>query len=270
MNRLAALCAIATIAQVLHVPAVPASTLRVPEDHKTIQPAIVAASPGDTVLVGPGRYRELIRLLPGVCLKSAAGPDTTFLVSPGLAEKLVDERLIECVEGDRTTLIEGFSLIAEDAPGCAIFVENASPTIRGNVIEGFGWGIHLRSSKARIEGNEIRNCRTFGILCFASSPEIFSNSIHGNAPQGIAISGKESRPLIGGSAKRANKLFANEKSIVNDSRNDIDATHNDWGWEITAEMEAEEWPADIETIVDGNDRAKSHRGKGTVDYRHWV
>jgi hypothetical protein len=246
------------------------ATHRVPDQHPTIQPAILAAAPGDTVLVGPGTYRELIRMRPGIVLRAAQGPDSTILVSPGLAEKVIDERLLECLEGDRSTVIEGFSMVVGEAAGCAVYVENASPTIRGNVIDGFGWGINLRFSKARVEGNEIRNCRSFAILCFASSPEIWRNSIHGSHDTAISVSGKESHPVIGGSPANSNKLFANEWSVVNQSRNEIDATHNDWGWETTAEMDSEGWPADIQTIMDGNDRGRTHRGKGKVDYRHWI
>jgi hypothetical protein len=36
---------------------------RVPEDHDTIQAAVDAARPGDLVLVGPGVYREEVRVL---------------------------------------------------------------------------------------------------------------------------------------------------------------------------------------------------------------
>jgi hypothetical protein len=57
---------------------------------------------------------------------------------------------------------------------------------------------------------------------------------------------------------------------VNQSRNDIVATHNDWGWETTLEMDRKGWPADIIALQDGNDHAKSGRDKGKVDYRHWV
>lgn len=45
--------------------------LSVPGDHKTIQAALDAARPGDTVLVAAGTYRERVRLKPGVTLRSA-------------------------------------------------------------------------------------------------------------------------------------------------------------------------------------------------------
>jgi plastocyanin len=37
-------------------------TIRVPEDHRTIQAAVSAARPGDLVLVGPGVYREEVKV----------------------------------------------------------------------------------------------------------------------------------------------------------------------------------------------------------------
>lgn len=42
----------------------------VPADHPTIQSAIDASESGDVVLVAPGRYRERIRLRPGVTVRS--------------------------------------------------------------------------------------------------------------------------------------------------------------------------------------------------------
>ena len=36
------------------------STIRVPEDHDTIQKAVDAAEPGDLVLIGPGVYHEAV------------------------------------------------------------------------------------------------------------------------------------------------------------------------------------------------------------------
>jgi parallel beta-helix repeat protein len=47
-----------------------AATLRVPQDHKTIQAAIDASNPGDTITVAPGKYSESILLKPGIILRS--------------------------------------------------------------------------------------------------------------------------------------------------------------------------------------------------------
>lgn len=66
--------AIALLAMASH-PSV-AATLRVPEDHKSIQAAINTADAGDTVLVSAGTYHERLRLKPNVTLKSAG--DVSF------------------------------------------------------------------------------------------------------------------------------------------------------------------------------------------------
>lgn len=47
-------------------------TIRVPEEHPTIQGAVNAASPGDLVLVGPGTYREAVEITqPGIVLRGS-------------------------------------------------------------------------------------------------------------------------------------------------------------------------------------------------------
>ena len=248
-----------------------AAVLRVPADHGSIQEGVVAAAVGDTVLVAPGEYTELIMMKGGVVLKSEAGPDSTVLLSPGLGESPKDERLLEVQEdADRSTVIEGFTLDHAGTMGTAIHVEGGSPTIRGNVFRGFGWGIHLRHSKALITDNLLDEITTFGILIFASSPEVYRNTIRNCNLRAIDVSGRKSHPVIGGSSENGNHIHGNNISLMNSSRNDIDATWNDWGWDTALEMERKGYPADITDIIDGNDRAASHRGRGKVDSRNWV
>ncbi|MCS7466916.1 right-handed parallel beta-helix repeat-containing protein [Stieleria sp. ICT_E10.1] len=47
-----------------------AATIHVPLHHGTIQAAIDAAEPGDTIRVAPGTYQEQIRLKPGITIRS--------------------------------------------------------------------------------------------------------------------------------------------------------------------------------------------------------
>ncbi len=70
-------------------PATSARVLRVPDAFLTIQAAIDAALPGDTVLVGPGRFTESVHLRSGVTLRGS-GADLTTLDAQGEARTLVD------------------------------------------------------------------------------------------------------------------------------------------------------------------------------------
>jgi hypothetical protein len=60
---------VALIAIAMAQPAL-AATLRVPQDHKSIQAAIDASQHGDTISVAPGKYMERVRLKPGITLRS--------------------------------------------------------------------------------------------------------------------------------------------------------------------------------------------------------
>jgi len=89
-------------------------TIRVPDDHTTIQAAVDAAEPGDLVLVGPGIYREAVRVT------------TPYLTIRGL-------------ERNEVTLEGGFErpngIHVLDADG--VTVENM--TARHYLLNGFYW-----------------------------------------------------------------------------------------------------------------------------------
>ncbi|HIE98533.1 MAG TPA: DUF1565 domain-containing protein [Planctomycetes bacterium] len=91
---------------------VKASTIRVPQDHATIQAAIDTASAGDTVLVSSGTYNERLRIKDGVHVRSE-GDDTK--TAPGLNRAV-------------TTIIDGGSTEGT-APGVLMG--------EGSVLDGF-------------------------------------------------------------------------------------------------------------------------------------
>ncbi len=88
---------------------VPAATLRVPKDHKTIQAALDAARPGDTVLVEAGTYRERIRLTERVTVRSA-GDDARGQVGLKRAEATVLDGGGAGARGPAAVLAEGAAL----------------------------------------------------------------------------------------------------------------------------------------------------------------
>jgi hypothetical protein len=90
------------------------SPWRVPADFSTIQQAIDAAAPGDTVLVAPGTYHEHLVLRSGVRLVGAGAWQTT-LDGDGQGTSLVD------YTGARDVLVSGFTLqhVGRSDRGCA-------------------------------------------------------------------------------------------------------------------------------------------------------
>ena len=69
------------LAALLIFPAAAASsTIHVPDDYATIQEAVDAAIDGDTIIVRPGTYFEIIDFLgKAVTVQSEFGPDVTII-----------------------------------------------------------------------------------------------------------------------------------------------------------------------------------------------
>jgi hypothetical protein len=241
-----------------------------PGEFATIDAAVQAAGAGDTVLVALGTYQETIRMKSGVVLRSSAGRDSTILISPAAGLEPLKERVIECIGVDSTAVIEGFTFDHGKSFGAAIYCENAKPSIKSNLIRGFGWGIHLKHSPAYLADNIVEGCTTFAVLIVGCSPTLHRNEIRNNYSLALEISGNHSQPQIGGSLENANKFYGNSGAVRISGRKDVVANWNDWGWETTEEMNKEGYPSDIIGIVDGNDFAKSHRGRGKLDYRNWI
>lgn len=81
-------------------------TIRVPEQHKTIQSGIDAASAGDTVIVSPGTYKERIHLKDGVIVRSA-GDDTKGRLGLRRAEQTIIDGGGNGDESAGVTMAEG-------------------------------------------------------------------------------------------------------------------------------------------------------------------
>lgn len=190
--------------------AVQAGTIHVPRDYPAIQDAIDAAAGGDTVVVGPGIWKENIDFLgKAITVRSSNGPQVTFIDGRqgGSVVSFTSN------EGNDSVL-DGFTITAGSGTLCqwpgsfdallggGIFCRGSAPLIRNNVItrnsligteetSAFGGGIFcLDSSGARITGNSVsRNSVECsggsadggGIYCSASSLEIEGNSVSENS-----------------------------------------------------------------------------------------
>ncbi|MCB9899451.1 MAG: right-handed parallel beta-helix repeat-containing protein [Planctomycetes bacterium] len=198
--------------------------LLVPAQYPTIQAAIDAASPGDTVLVGPGTYLERIDFLgKDVVLQSSDGPEVTILDGDtGLGSGSV----VTFANGEtQAAVLSGFTVRGGHQGGPAgdgggVLCLGASPSLLGNIIRDNvaerGGAICCLSASPRIEGNALlANWSAVDdgggggtIWCEDSAALILHNTIEGNASlfhgsPGIQLEGSPD-VLIAGNTIRDN------------------------------------------------------------------
>jgi len=128
-------------------------TRRVPEDHRTIQEAVSAARPGDLVLIGPGVYREEVKVtVPSVTIR---GRDRNRVVIDGQFRRP-----------------NGISVTADE-----VAVENL--TVRNALINGLFWtGVRgYRASYVTAYNN-----KDYGIYAFDSADGLFGHSYASGSP----------------------------------------------------------------------------------------
>lgn len=201
-------------------------TIRVPADHQTIQTAIGAARPGDTVLVAEGTYvfREPITFAgKNITLRSEGGPlETTLRLFDPKDSSRASVVVFESGEG-RGAILEGFTItggrgttgLMRPNLGGAILCRGASPTIRYNVMRenelsngGHGGGIACIGGLGKANPMIVHNLicynatdRGGGGVYFGQASGIFlENTVLGNTSgdDGGGICCELSDPLIQG------------------------------------------------------------------------
>lgn len=132
-----------------------AEVIRVPQDYPTIQAGIRAAVDGDEVVVDDGVWtgpenKNLSMHGKAITVHSANGPTNCILDAEGQGRGF-DLRH----RPHRDTVIEGFTFTGSTQEGGGIYLEDASPTIRGCAFRGLENGAML------IEGGapEIVDCQ---------------------------------------------------------------------------------------------------------------
>jgi parallel beta-helix repeat protein len=173
-----------------------AATLRVPEDHKTIQAAINTAQPGDTVQVAAGRYSERISVRAGIIVRSA-GEDSKGKAGLKRAE---------------VTIIDGCGK-SGDQPG--VFMAEGS-NLDGFTITNVGvydealWKKHFDSHGEELaddEGSVQAEGTIPAISIKAVNCTVTNNIVHHNGDVGIAVVGSKERkvtPLVTGNISYRN------------------------------------------------------------------
>ncbi len=189
-----------------------ANTIWVPDDHGTIQAAVLASVDGDEIIVRPGSYSGFDFLQTAVAVRSELGPEVTTIIGTVLMSGV----------GPGGGL-EGFKITS----GSGVRFSTASPLIKNNIITGNynaierGGGMYFSHSSPSILDNVITNNQVVtdhstafggGIYSHLSSPIIRGNTISGNeaiAYEAYAAGGgiycRNSTPIIEGNTITQNR-----------------------------------------------------------------
>ena len=194
-------------------------TFKVPSRYKTIQRAIDAASPKDTVLVGPGVYKENLVVRKTVSLIGTSGAAKTVIDGGG------KEAVLRCEQVDSTAIIKGFTFkngVAVNGGG--LLLSSSFPTVVGNVFmqdsATYGGGLCALWSNSVIKDNKfIGNKASFGGALYTMflSPKIDSNVVEGNRAQlggGIFLA-KSSGALVRGNLITGNRAQSGGGMFLN-------------------------------------------------------
>jgi parallel beta-helix repeat protein len=175
-------------------------TIHVPTDYSTIQEALNSASPGDTVKVAEGKYRENIYMYTGINLVGAGAGKSKV--------KPTDDtgKFPTVITADRCVL-EGFTFLdaSKNSPA-AILVESVSPTIRNNVIkrnQTIGILVKYKQANPVIKSNRIYRNNFTGIKFISCGGRITANEVFGNLGPGITL--LDACPIIEGNYIYQNK-----------------------------------------------------------------
>jgi parallel beta-helix repeat protein len=187
---------VAVLASVLTVAAErpgEAAVINVPEGFETITEALEGAEWGDTILVGPGIYKESIVLTDqagdGVILKSTNGPGETTIAYGEVAS--VNEAVVTFQRCTNSTQLIGFSIDGRGTAKRGILANSESkPVLTDLVVEGAHYGIAShRSSYPYVLDVTIRKSSIAGLFIQGGSADVKGCTFTAGEKFGVYIRG---------------------------------------------------------------------------------
>lgn len=165
-------------------------TIRVPADQPTIGKALEAAAAGDTVLVAPGSYKEVLLVKDGIVLRSETGRDATTIEYGTPTATDPNEAVVTLQNCSNSTQIVGFTI---DGAGIAkrglLAMRNGAPVIANCRVRGATQGIYVGSNAAPyIQFSAAQECST-GLVVQGGSGVVKGCDLVNNYEYGAVVQG---------------------------------------------------------------------------------
>ncbi len=194
----------------------PAATINVPADFKTIQEAVNAADANDTIVVAEGTYSENIVVPKPLVIRSSKGPAHSIIRAFMAGSPVIT------IAADGVT-VEGLGFTGSDVSGVTLSgVKNSS--ITNNEATGNWIGITLRRSDGNnISGNTANLNKNYGIyLEYSNNNTVARNTANRNNDKGIFVSYSNDNALTENTLNlntwEGMLLWVSNKNTVTDNR----------------------------------------------------
>ncbi|HET9888536.1 MAG TPA: right-handed parallel beta-helix repeat-containing protein [bacterium] len=167
-------------------------TIRVPADQATITKAMEAAAAGDTVLVAPGTYTDIVAVKDGVVLRSESGtPENTTIVYGEPAPTDQNQAVLSLQRCSNSTQIVGLTIDGGDKARRGILaIGDGSPVISNCTIRKATVGINTaRNAAPYVQFTRAEACSLAGIHIQGGTGDIHDCDLSGNTTFGLLVGG---------------------------------------------------------------------------------
>jgi parallel beta-helix repeat protein len=169
----------------------PPATIYVPDNYPTIQAAVDAASPGNTIIVRDGTYMEHVTVTKTLTLESENGAQSTIINAQSQGSP-IEIQASSCVI-DGFTVTQALKSLSE--AGIKVkYYTGGSNVIKNNIAYGNTIGIYAqKTSNNSIINNTVYDNDYRGIECWVEHDDyIADNTVYSNNEFGIILSSSSS------------------------------------------------------------------------------